>query len=165
MVRYRQLLAAEGQAWTYVSGNLQSGYGVASGRAVDSPYPEGTIALQMPHFKKLGLDLSPYYPGTLNISVAPAQVRIIQPQWTFPLVHWYPASCPETFSFSPCQVMYGDHLASGLIYYPHPETKPDHFQDPSIIEVLAPFVPRMETGITVNLGVLSQQVEIFLPEP
>lgn len=162
---YCQLLAAEDPAWSYVSGKLQSGYGVASGRAVDSPYPEGTIVLQMPHFQKLGLDLSPYYPGTLNISIAPAQFQMIQPQWTFPLVHWYPASCPETFSFSPCRVKYGDHRAAGLIYYPHPETKPDHFQNPSIIEILAPFIPRIEMGVAVTLGVLSQQVAIFSPEP
>ncbi|KAI9130599.1 hypothetical protein [Acaryochloris sp. CCMEE 5410] len=165
MVRYRQLLASEDPAWTYVSGKLRSGYGVASGRAVNSPYPEGTIALQTPYFKELGLDLTPYYPGTLNISIAPAQFQMIQPQWTFPLVHWYPASCPETFSFSPCQVKSGDHLTSGLIYYPHPETKPKHFQEPSLIEVLAPFIPQMKTGMTVALGVLSQQVEIFEPEP
>lgn len=152
------------QEWLYVSGQVMAGYGVASGRASQSPYPAGTIALQTPHFQKLGVDLSPYYPGTLNISIAPAQFRIIQPQWTFPLVHWYPDTCPETFSFSPCRVIYGDQQSSGLIYYPHPETKPDHFQDSSTIEVLAPYIPQIETGRTVRLGVLSQQVEIFQPE-
>lgn len=164
MVGYRQLLTAEeGQTWIYVSGQLQSGYGVASGQAATSPYPEGTIVLQTPHFRQLGLDLSPYYPGTLNISIAPAQFQMNQPQWTFPMVHWYPRSCPETFSFSPCRVIYSGHQATGLIYYPHPETKPDHFQDPSIVEVLAPYIPQIETGSIVRLGVLSSQVEIFQP--
>lgn len=149
------------QGWFYVTGQVQTGYGVASGRASQSPYPEGTISLQTPHFQKLGLDLSPYYPGTLNISIAPAQFRMIQPQWTFPLVLWFPASCPETFSFSPCQVIHRNHPFLGLIYYPHPETKPDHFQDSSTVEVLAPYIPQVKTGDTVHLGVLSQQVGVI----
>lgn len=158
------MLNSDSQSWSYLQGQLQAGYGVASGRATHSPYPLGTIALQTPHFQKLGLDLSPYYPGTLNISIAPAQFRLIQPQWTLPLVHWYPQSCPETFSFSPCQVGYAEHKVAGLIYYPHPETKPDHFQDPSIIEVLAPFIPQIMTEATVTLEILPQQVEIFQPQ-
>jgi len=162
MVRYRQLLTAhDPQAWSYVQGQLQAGYGVASGQNSHSPYPKGTITLQTPYFQELGLDLTPYYPGTLNISIAPTQFRLIQPQWTFPLVHWHPEACPETFSFSPCQVIYAGHKVSGLIYYPHPETKPDHFQDPSTIEILAPYILEMKYQSEVTLGVRSHQIEIF----
>ena len=162
MVRHCQLLNPDdSQSWIYIQGKLQSGYGVASGQAIQSPYPQGTITLQTPHFQALGLNLNPYYPGTLNISIAPAQFRLLQPQWTFPLVPWYPQSCPETFSFSPCLVQYAGQEMSGLIYYPHPETKPEHFQDPSTIEVLAPYIPEIEVDATLILGVLSQQVEIF----
>ncbi len=163
MVRDCQLLNPNDSHWIYIQGQLQAGYGVASGRATHSPYPQGTIALQTPHFQKLGLDLTPYYPGTLNISIAPAQFRLHQPQWTFPLVHWYPQSCPETFSFAPCMVVYADQQISGLIYYPHPETKPNHFQDPSTIEVLAAYIPEIEATATLTLGVPPQQVEIFQP--
>lgn len=162
MVRYSQLLTTnDPQGWTYIQGQLQAGYGVASGRALQSPYPKGTIVLQTPHFQKLGLDLTPYYPGTLNISIAPKQFRLIQPQWTFPLVHWYPESCPETFSFAPCQIIDAMHRVNGLVYYPHPETKPDHFQDPSTIEILAPYIPKMKYQSKIALGVRSHQIEIF----
>lgn len=161
MVRDRQLLNLDdAQSWTYIQGRLQTGYGVASGWATHSPYPAGTIALQTPHFQQLGLDLTPYYPGTLNISIAPAQFRLLQPQWTFPLVHWFPASCPETFSFSPCQVIYLEQTIWGLIYYPHPETKPDHFQDSSTLEVLAPFIDEIKPDSSLQVGVLPQQIEL-----
>ena len=164
MVWYRQLLNIDdSQPWIYVQGQLQTGYGVASGRAMNSPYPAGAIALQTPHFQQLGLDLTPYYPGTLNISIAPAQFQLIQPQWTFPLVHWFPGSCPETFSFSPCQVIYLGQAVSGLIYYPHPETKPDHFQDLSTLEVLAPFIDQVNPNSIIHLGVLSSQLAIVQP--
>ena len=44
-----------------VSGRVCSGHGVASGRSAGqphNPYPAGTIAMQMPYFKALGLDVS-----------------------------------------------------------------------------------------------------------
>ncbi len=40
---------------------LVQGHGVASGKAV-SPYPKGTIEMQLPFFAALGLDLSSYWP-------------------------------------------------------------------------------------------------------
>ena len=52
---------------------LLEGHGVASGQALNagqlktSPYPKGTIAMQAPLFAALGLDLSPFWPGTLNL--------------------------------------------------------------------------------------------------
>ena len=53
---------------------LLEGHGVASGQALNSvhlktsPYPKGTIAMQSPSFAALGLDLSPFWPSTLNLS-------------------------------------------------------------------------------------------------
>ena len=61
----------------WLSAVLLDGHGVASGRAVHagesrtSPYPKGTIAMQSPFFAALGLDLSPFWPGTLNLSFSP----------------------------------------------------------------------------------------------
>ncbi|MEO0518268.1 MAG: hypothetical protein AAF171_13325 [Cyanobacteria bacterium P01_A01_bin.116] len=50
-----------------LEGVVVPGHRVASGQAQDSPYPHGTIEMQQPHFLSLGVDLSPYYPGTLNV--------------------------------------------------------------------------------------------------
>lgn len=42
----------------------------------------------------------------------------------------------------------------GLIYYPHPETKIGHFQDPAIVEVLvSSFIPQIHYGDRVTVEV------------
>ena len=50
-----------------VSGIIKSGHQVASGIAKNNPYEKGTVAMQLPFFRDLGLDLSDFYLGTLNI--------------------------------------------------------------------------------------------------
>ncbi|MDJ0715727.1 MAG: VWA domain-containing protein [Prochloraceae cyanobacterium] len=55
--------------WQRVKGTLGSGHKVASGQASNSPYPRGTIEMQTPFFKKLGLNLTEYFKGTLNLSL------------------------------------------------------------------------------------------------
>ncbi|WP_353616579.1 hypothetical protein [Synechococcus sp. A15-24] len=72
---------------------------MASGRSTTSPYPEGTIAMQQPLFAQLGLDLSDCWPGTLNLSVAPLEVQLRDPDHTFPHLYWTDLHPPETFSF------------------------------------------------------------------
>jgi hypothetical protein len=129
-----------------VAGILQVGHGVASGQAADSPYEAGTIALQSPHFYRLGLDLSQYFAGTLNISIAPYRYQILEPSHSFPNLQWHPRFPPEDFSFAPCQVLFRHRAYDALVYYPHPETKIGHFHDPSIVEVLAPRIPELASG-------------------
>ncbi|MBE9060452.1 hypothetical protein [cf. Phormidesmis sp. LEGE 11477] len=116
-----------------------SGHRVASGDATDSPYPNGTIAMQTPHFRALGVDLSLFYPATLNVSIAPA-IFTLQPKITLPLVKWSTDHDPESFSFVPVQLLWQQQPFDGLIYYPHPETKINHFQDPSVLELLLPHI-------------------------
>jgi hypothetical protein len=72
----------------WIRTTLVCGHGVASGRSTTSPYPEGTIAMQRPLFAQLGLDLSDCWPGTLNLSVAPLEVQLRDPDHTFPHLHW-----------------------------------------------------------------------------
>lgn len=145
-----------------VPGTLIPGYGVASGRA-ESPYPQGSIALQRPHFEARGLDLSGLFMGTLNISIRPYIFHMFAPQLTFERVPWSPHHGPETFSFSPCWVEYGERRHRGWIYYPHPETKPMHFQDPSTVEVLAPAIPRITYGQALRLWLDPNEVTVVNP--
>ncbi len=151
--------------WIQVTATIKSGYGVASGQGSHSPYPAGSIALQTPFFRDRGLDLSPYFPGTINLSIQPHRFQLTQPQYTFRQVAWFPDIPPEDFSFSRCQLetRHGDR-AQGLIYYPHPDTKPDHFQDPSIIEVLAPFLPGLNPGDRLTLRLNPNEVEVTSTE-
>jgi len=138
-------------SWVIVDGVVVAGHKVASGQAADSPYPAGTIALQRPHFLALGMDLRPYFAGTLNVSIAPYAAKLTQPEFTFPLVQWHPAAPPETFSFSKCKLGMGDRIYDGWIYYPHPETKPCHFQAPDILELLMPLISAVNYGSTVQV--------------
>ena len=48
----------------------------------------------------------------------------------------------------------------GLIYYPHPETKPEHHQPPTVIEILAPFIEGLSLGNAVHLQLDSSEVEV-----
>ena len=69
-------------------GTVNKGHGVASGVSAASPYPQGSISMQAPFFKALGLDLSSCYFGTLNVSLAPARWKIVRPAFLFEKVQW-----------------------------------------------------------------------------
>lgn len=142
-------------------GVIKSGHRVASGWAEDSPYERGTIEMQLPFFKELGLDLSTYFSGTLNISIAPHTFKIERPQYTFKKVKWHPDYPAEDFSFSPCQIIFKDMSYSGFIYYPHPETKIGHFQDESVLEAIALPIPKLSYGDRVLLAVNRHEIAIY----
>ena len=128
------------------------GHGVASGSADDSPYEDGAIILQTPHFKARGLDISAYYPGTINVSVAPYTAKLLRPDTTLRQVDWHASIDPEDFSFLALQIRHAAHVYEALFYCPSPETKPAHYQNPDILEVLASRVPGLEYGDKIELG-------------
>lgn len=133
------LIADAATARRQVRVKIIRGHRVASGRAGDPRFPGGTIHLQMPHFKALGLDLSPYFPGTINVSVAPLSYAVVKPALTFERVKWIDSMPAETFSFfNVWRVRDDGSRIKGLVYYPHPETKVEHFQSPDTLELLFP---------------------------
>ncbi|WP_009634162.1 hypothetical protein [Synechocystis sp. PCC 7509] len=149
------------QRWQAVKGIIERGHQVASGIAKDSPYPRGTIEMQTPFFQKLGLDLSAFFPGTLNIFISPKTFTIQQPEYTFKSVQWHQEYPAEDFSFSPCRVIFQEITYDGLVYYPHPETKTGHFQDPAIVEVLvSSFIPQIHYGDRLILEVNHREILI-----
>ncbi|NDJ18087.1 hypothetical protein GS601_12440 [Myxacorys almedinensis A] len=145
------------------------GYRVASGtsdplelgRANRSPYPKGTIEMQTPAFQALGLDLTPFFPGTLNLSIAPQRFALHSPRYTFRNVHWIDGYPAEDFSFSPCHVIFHGSTYESLIYYPHPETKIGHFQNDSLIEVIAPLIKELKYGDRVDLAIDPSEVALI----
>ncbi|MGB0562813.1 MAG: hypothetical protein ACPGVO_13565 [Spirulinaceae cyanobacterium] len=139
---------------------IQPGYQVASGRATNSPYPAGSIALQLPYFQALGLDLSDCFQGTLNVNIAPQTFTLQRPDYTFRQVKWFAAAPPEDFSFIRVQLTAQTQTVSGWIYYPHPETKPQHFHDPSTLELLAPWVEGVSYGAAVVLQVAAGAIAL-----
>lgn len=140
-----------------VAGEVIQGHQVASGGAEDSPYPDGSIALQMPHFARLGLDLSDFYPGTLNVSIAPKSFELANADYRFEHLQWIDGFAPETFSFCRCNLIFAEVSRSALVYYPHPETKTQHFHNASLLEILAPKIDGIAYGDKVSLELNSNQ--------
>jgi len=145
--------------WTLIHGRLAKGYRVASGPSADYPY--GALDRQRPIFKARGLDLSDYFNGTLNINISPATFVMQKPEYTFEHVEWTDLHPPEHFSFSRCTVIFKEVEYDGWVYYPHPETKLRHFQNPSLLEVIAMPIPEIKYGDA--LDVLVNDNEITIP--
>lgn len=144
--------------WTLVHGVLTEGYRVASGPSKDYPY--GALDRQRPIFRSRGLDLREYFNGTLNIDIRPQTFVLIKPEFTFHHVEWTDLHPPEHFSFSRCQVIFEDVKYQGWVYYPHPETKLRHFQNPSLLEVIAHRIPEIKYGDKLDVLVNPDEVVI-----
>ncbi len=115
--------------------------------------------MQMPHFAKLCLDLSAFHPATLNVSISPHSFQIVEPRITFRSVKWHPTEPAEDFSFYDVRVtLPGNDAVSGLIYQPHPETKPEHFQKPDVLELLLPFLTGLSYGDPIRLETPAEQM-------
>lgn len=148
-------------AW--VNGILRKGYGVASGASSDYPY--GALERQIPIFKRGGLDLEEFFPGTLNIDIRPVVFELVRPEFTFRDVVWTNLHPPEHFSFSRCRVAFAEAEFAGWIYYPHPETKRRNFQDPSLLEVICPFIAGLTTGSTLRVCIDPQRLILHREGP
>ena len=142
-----------------IPATIVQGHRVASGLNGNPRFPGGTMRMQLPFFAALGLDLSSFYPGTLNVSIAPLSYRVVQPKFTFLRVEWHPTEPAEDFSFFDVVVHRDDAaLISGLIYFPHPETKPEHFQSPDVLELLLPWTEGFKYGGKVQIEVPCEQM-------
>ena len=149
--------------WISIKGILRQGYRVASGPSV--AYPEyGSIEKQKPYFKALGLNLDAMFDGTLNISIDPYTFELAKPAYTFRAVKWTELTNAEDFSFSKCRVRFDGRDYEGWVYYPHPGTKKDHFQDASTVEVLAPFIRDIKYGDELELILNTTVIEILKKE-
>ena len=134
--------AAPAMAW--VAGAIVAGYGVASGTGQDRRYPAGTIQLHQPFFLERGIDLSGYFPGTLNVDLAPLAPVPRQPLFDG-TIRWF-ESLEERFVLSAVEVEANGRCHAGLWYYPHPETKPAHFQRNTVVELLLPWIENIQPG-------------------
>ena len=153
------------------SGIVISSFQYASGDAVGrrdhpSPFSAGTLALQHPHFRARGIDLEALVPGlrwgTINLSLG-RELVLERPDFTAEAVDWTQEEktriAPETFSFVRCcficplpdaEGRFGYY--PGLLYYPHPETKPqtnEHHYD--VLEILAQNVPGVAPGVRADI--------------
>jgi hypothetical protein len=147
-----------------VAAHVVQGHRVASGENGDPRFPGGTIRMQLPFFKALGLDLFRFYPATVNVDITPCAYRVVAPRHTFRQVAWHPTAPAEDFSFIDVEALgLEPEPVTGFIYYPHPETKPCHFQKASVLELLLPFVPSLSYGMRVQLRIPVSQMTINSP--
>ena len=135
---------------------------MASGLNGDAKFPGGTLRMQAPHFRALGLNLERFHFGTLNVSIAPRRFRVLDAALTLRAVKWHPTKPAEDFSFLDVPLLRRDAPAvDGLVYYPHPETKPAHFRAPDVLELLLPFVPRLDYGMEIRSEAPDAQVRLM----
>ncbi|MDD3182109.1 MAG: hypothetical protein PHD48_04810 [Alphaproteobacteria bacterium] len=145
---------------------LRAGYQVASGQSqTDLRFPLGTIRMQAPFFKERGLDFDTYFDGnfryaTLNLSIAPRFFRIGKTSYHFKNVEWTDVLPAETFFLSPAQLRFKGNIYKALIYIPDPETKPDHQQGTSVLEIIANKVPDIAYGDEIELLYDPQEIQI-----
>lgn len=143
---------------------LNQGHRVASGLNGNPHFPGGTLLMQQPHFLARGLDIGVFHRGTLNVSIAPLHYRVVKPRLTFHDVQWHPIDPREDFSFFDVRLLRpGQPPVDGLVYFPHPETKPKHFQAPDVLELLFPFVEGLHYGMELTLEIPAEQMLIERP--
>jgi hypothetical protein len=148
-----------------ISASIVQGHRVASGLNGNPKFPGGTLRMQLPLFAALGLDLSSCYSGTLNVSIAPLSYRVGVPRHTFRQLKWHPEDSAEDFSFFDVVVLReNDPPVTGWIYFPHPDTKPTHFQKPDVLELLLPWTEGLGYGTKIRLDVPAEQMA-FTPTP
>ena len=66
-----------------VAAEIVPGHGIASGKKKDDRFPNGTISMQIPIFKSLGLNLNHFHQGTLNLKISPFGHELGKPSHFF----------------------------------------------------------------------------------
>ena len=144
-----------------ISGMVTRGHQVASGQGGDPRYPIGTLGLQLPLFNAAGVPVDGFFAGTINVSIAPKRYRILEVPFQLESVCWTDQHPPEDFFFWKCELVHNGSTHSALIYMPSPETKQEHFQQDSILEILAQPISNLEYGDRVEIKLPDGQIELF----
>ena len=135
---------------------------MASGKAKDPRFPEGTISMQKPHFEKCGFMMDKFFLGTINLDISPFGYELVKPCSSCHYVRWSPVMPPENFSFFKCCLWVsrkiGREIYPAYIYMPHPSTKPGFFQPENTIEVIAPYISNLHYGTIVELSATKDSV-------
>ena len=144
-----------------IQGIVVPGHGIASGKSESSPYPKGSIELQIPFFRERGLDLGEYFPGTMNVDISPQQWEPLSADHIFEGVVWTEAHPAENFSFFQCRIEFEAEIYPAWIYYPDPKTKLTHFQNPSILEMISVKIPGIQYGSELRVEIENQKIKLL----
>ena len=141
-----------------IRGKISRGHGVASGQSGDARYPGGTLKAQFEYFKARGLDLSPYYLGTINLDIAPFEYQIVNPKLFLEDVNWSDFIPAENFYFFDLKVYSGSAMHEGLVYMPDPATKVEHEQKKTVLELILPKIPNLRYGDQIEIEIPAAQM-------
>ena len=139
---------------------LVKGHQVASGKAKDPRFLQGTIAAQLPFFQALGLNLKDFYCGTLNAQFNCSSIVLKHFDYHFKQVKWHTKMPAEDFKFCRCNILVKEQSFAALIYQPQEQTKIEHFQPKNQLELLAPFIEHINYGDTLALDIPEQSINI-----
>ena len=142
-----------------ITGVVERGQGKAGKKS--TKYPKGTLRPQYPLFKERGLDLGNCFAGTLNVSIAPKTFKIVKPSHKFESVNWR-NNDPEDFLFCNCCVITPRYHVKGFVYLPDPKTKRNKnaLDNPNHLQVIAPYIPGVGYGTSVEVALDSNQIQI-----
>jgi len=144
-----------------INGKITKGHGVASGISKTNPYPKGSLEMQFPFFKKMGLDLYHFYLGTINIYISPFLWKPLKPDYYLKHVNWTSQIPPESFMFFEIHLIFESNTYPGIIYFPDPKTKEQHFQKEDMIEVISSKIPNLEYGMRITIEIADGKVELI----
>ena len=138
---------------TTILAKIVPGYGIASGKTKDSRFPSGTLALQMPFFESFDFGIQSFHQGTLNLDISPYSYGLGRPSFSFSDIKWSKDLPPENFSFFACSLINpldkNKKVYPSFVYWPHPSTKPGFEQPSGVLEVLAPYIPELQYGMSL----------------
>ncbi len=143
-----------------IQAKIIPGYGAASGKNEDHRYPDRTLARQASYFEALGLDLAPYYLGTLNVDITPYSFKIGTPKHFFKQVAWSEFISPENFYFFDVSLAYQTKRYQGLIYMPDTETKEEHVQKSTTLELILPRITDLRYGQEILVTIDKEQLPL-----
>ncbi len=144
-----------------LKGVLIKGYQIASGTSPITPYKDGSIKLQKPFFEEKGFCMKGLHLATLNIDIPNHEFTIIKPTYHFDNLKWEKDFPAETFSIVSCTLVYKTKQYDVYIYYPHVETKSDHIQKKSTLEILSPFIDGIKYGDKVEVLIDTKNISEF----
>jgi hypothetical protein len=137
-------------AWA--AGMVVTGHGVASGMANDARFPDGTLALQFPHFRAAGIPVDGLAAATINVEV-PGRFAPHSPGYRIVDLEWLEGYPAETFDFFSARVAHQGMVHSALVYRPDPTTKPEFDQPEHVVEVLAPQLEGVAPGTALSVWI------------
>ena len=145
----------------FIEAKIVPGYQIASGKAEDPKFPNGTIKMQAPHFASRGLNIQSYFPGTINVDIAPFKYKVLKPKHHFTGIKWTERFPEEDFYFFDLIAYFDGREYIGLVYMPDPNTKTNHFHKSSILELLLPKIKHIDYHKSIKLRFKKHQIVLI----